>query len=101
VRLIITFPDGSVKPAIAADMNGRRVRAFVPGCDDAVEFQLTLGQWLTDDGQPVMIQFGAGDEEFHSLVRHTAEGYDSPSDALQVYLLSLMSPAVAACERVN
>ena len=101
MRLIITFPDGSVKPAIAADMNGRRVRAFVPGCDDVVAFKLTLGQWFDEDGQAVAIQFGSTDEEFHSLVRHTAEGCDSPSDALQVHLLSLVSSAAAPFERVN
>jgi hypothetical protein len=49
----------------------------------------------------VAIQFGASDEEFHSLVRATAESYDSPSDALPAYLLSLMSPAAAPRERLN
>jgi hypothetical protein len=101
MRLIITFSDGSVKPAIAAAMSGSRVRAFVPGCDDVAEFNLTSGRWVADDGQEVLIQFGAGDQEFHTLVRTTAESYDSPSDAFEVYLLSLMSPTSAECGRVN
>ncbi len=102
--MIIAFQDGSIKPAFAAYMDARRVRAFVPGCDDVVEFNLEGDCWLDEDGRAATIRFGVPDDEFHSLVWNSAQGCDSPSDALQVYLLSLISPAAAAasaCERVH
>ncbi len=101
VRLIVTFSDGSVKPAFAPIINGRFVRAFVPGCEDAVEFKWTRGRWLDEGGHKVAIQFDVAHDEFHSLLWNLVESGDPSSNDLQFHLMSLFPSTGLACGRVN
>ena len=73
MRLIVRHPDGSIQAAIMVATIGARMRAFVPGCDDAVEFRLADGRWLAENGQAVEIRFDAADDEFDSLAQYAAD----------------------------
>jgi len=101
MRLIIHYPDGSSQPAIIMATIGARMRASVPGCDDAVESRLADGRWLAANGDVVKMQFDVADREFQTLVQDTAEACNDRSDALEVYLWSICVPQTPSVVRVN
>ena len=57
MRILIRYSDSTVQAAILLATIGSRVRAAVPGCDDAVEFTWTSQRWLAENGQAVEIEF--------------------------------------------
>ena len=57
MRILIRYSDSTVQAAILLSTIGSRVRAAVPGCDDAVEFTWTSQRWLAENGQAVEIEF--------------------------------------------
>jgi hypothetical protein len=59
MRILIRYSDSTVQAAILLAMIGSRVRAAVPGCDDAVEFTRTSERWSAEDGRAVEIEFDA------------------------------------------
>ena len=57
MRILIRYSDMTVQGAMLLAAIGPRVRAAVPGCDDALEFTRTGEQWLAEDGRAVEIEF--------------------------------------------
>ena len=47
----IQFADGNLHDACVLTLSGQVMRAALKGYDDAVEFQLTDGVWLSEDGR--------------------------------------------------
>jgi hypothetical protein len=92
MRLIIEYPDGSLRPAMIMAMMGDRMRASLPGCEDAVEFRLADGRWLAENGDVVRPYFKVSDSQFQAVVQHTAEACDDRADALEVHLWSICVP---------
>ncbi len=72
MRLAVRFADASVQLAIMLATIGNRVRAAVPGRDDAVEFRLKDGQWFDEAGNLVTIEFDLPDKAFAWLVQDSA-----------------------------
>ncbi len=101
MRLIIQCPDGSLRPTIIIAMIGTRMRASVPGCDDALEFRLDDGRWLAENGEVVEMQFEVADHKFQALVQDTATACDDQSDKLEVYLWAACVPLLPSLVRVN
>ena len=62
MRMVIRYSDSTVQAAILLATFGDRVRAAVPGSDDAVEFTRASGRWLAEDGRAVEIEFDAAAE---------------------------------------
>ena len=60
--MVIRYSDSTVQGAILLASIGSRVRAAVPGFDDAVEFTWTGERWLAEDGRAVRIEFDAAAE---------------------------------------
>jgi len=56
---------------------GTIVRVAIPGCDDSVEFSYRGGQWLSEEGEPVEIEFpGLENDDFVSAWNdRPSEGY--------------------------
>ncbi len=101
MRLALRFADGSLRPAIMLITIGARMRASLPGCDDAMEFRFEDGQWFGETGNLVDIEFDVPDQEFAALVQGSAAACDDRSDALGVYLWSLCCPPRSSTLRVN
>ena len=59
--MLIRYSDSTVQAAILLAAIGSRVRAAVPGSDDAVEFTWTSERWLAENGQAVEIEFDAAE----------------------------------------
>jgi hypothetical protein len=59
MRMVIRYSDSTEQAAILLATIGSRVRAAVPGFDDAVEFTWTGERWLAEDGRAVEIELGA------------------------------------------
>jgi hypothetical protein len=62
MRILIRYSDNTAQAAMLLATIGSRVRAAVPGCDDAVEFTRTGERWLGEDGRPVDIEFDAAED---------------------------------------
>jgi hypothetical protein len=62
MRMVIRYSDSTVQAAILLATIGDRVRAAVPGSDDAVEFTRASERWLAEDGRAVEIEFDAAAE---------------------------------------
>jgi hypothetical protein len=62
MRILIRYSDATVQAAMLLATIGPRVRAAVPGCDDALEFTRTGELWSAEDGRAAEIEFDvAGD----------------------------------------
>jgi hypothetical protein len=101
MRVIIAYPDGSLRPGRITVITGSQLRASALGCDDAVEFRLAGGRWLAENGDAIEIYLNVPDHEFQALVRHTAGGGAGSSDALEVYLWSIYVPDSRPSVRVD
>ncbi len=53
----ITYPNGQVLNAIVLSHDEHEVRASAPGYDDVLAFTCFHGLWISDDGEPVTIEF--------------------------------------------
>ena len=65
MRMLIRRLDRSVRPAMLLSTAQNRIRAAVPGCDDAREFQWANGEWLSESGEAVRIDFDPAAEDFN------------------------------------
>jgi hypothetical protein len=61
MRILIRYSDRTVQAAILLATIGSRVRAAVPGAEDAVEFTWTNQRWLAENGRAVEIEFDAAE----------------------------------------
>jgi hypothetical protein len=53
----ITYPNGTVLEAIVLSHEEEEIRAIAAGCSDALVFTRIHGQWISEEIEPVEIQF--------------------------------------------
>src|SRR5674476_1259454 len=54
----ITYPDGTVLEAIVLAHEENEIRAIATGCDDVLAFTRIHGTWISEEIEPVTIEFG-------------------------------------------
>ena len=57
VHMILTYADGSKMEAVLLARNENKIRVAIAGSDDLVELTDIHGTWVTDDCEPVHVQF--------------------------------------------
>lgn len=55
--MIITYPRGNVINAIVLSQEDHEIRATAAGCEDVLVFTRVRGAWLSEDLEPVTLQF--------------------------------------------
>ena len=55
--MVIRYSDGSFIDGVIHRLEGGTLRAAVTGLDDAVEFRLIRGEWVSDSGNAVTFEF--------------------------------------------
>jgi hypothetical protein len=53
----ITYLDGTVLEAIVLSHEGNEIRAMAAGCDDVLAFTSIHGTWISEEIEPVAIEF--------------------------------------------
>jgi hypothetical protein len=53
----ITYPDGTVLEAIVLSHEETEIRAIAAGCDDVLAFTRIHGTWISEEIEPVSIEF--------------------------------------------
>jgi hypothetical protein len=56
-QMTITYPDGAVLAALLLLRGNATLRAAVPGHNDMSVFTLSKGQWISERGEAVKIEF--------------------------------------------
>jgi hypothetical protein len=56
-RETITYPNGTVLKAIVLSHEEHEIRAIAPGCDDALAFSCIRGTRISEEFEPVTIEF--------------------------------------------
>jgi len=55
--MVLTYTDGSRKEAVLLARMGNRIRVAIPGSDDPLEITDVRGTWVTEDCEPVRVEF--------------------------------------------
>ena len=55
--MILIYADGSRTEAILLARSENKFRVAIPGCDDPVEFTDVHGTWVSEDCEPVRVEF--------------------------------------------
>jgi hypothetical protein len=55
--MVITYTDGSRIEAVLLARTENRIRVAIPGSDDPLELTDVHGTWVTEDCEPVRVQF--------------------------------------------
>jgi hypothetical protein len=55
--MILIYADGKRTEAILLARSENRLRVAIPGCDDPVEFTDVHGTWVSEDCEPVRVEF--------------------------------------------
>ena len=55
--MTITYPNGTVVEAILLSHEGDEIRAAAPGCNDVVLFTRIHSTWVSEDLEPVAIEY--------------------------------------------
>jgi hypothetical protein len=55
--MILTFADGRRSEAILLARTENKIRVAIPGSDDPLEFTDVHGTWVSEDCEPVRVQF--------------------------------------------
>ena len=53
----ITYSNGAVLRAIVLSHEEHEIRAIAPGCDDVLSFTCIHGTWISEEIEPVTIEF--------------------------------------------
>jgi hypothetical protein len=53
----ITYPDGTALEAIVLSHEENEIRAIAAGCDDVLAFTRIHGTWISEEIEPVAIEF--------------------------------------------
>ncbi len=56
-QMVLIYADGSRKEAFLLARTENRIRVAVPGCDDPMELTDIRGTWVTEDCEPVRVEF--------------------------------------------
>ena len=55
--MTITYPNGTALNAVVLSREDEEIRAIAPGCDDVLAFTRIRGTWVSEELEPVTIQF--------------------------------------------
>jgi hypothetical protein len=56
--MTITYPNGTILPAVVLSRGEEEIRAIAPGCEDVLVFTRIRGMWFSEELEPVTIEFG-------------------------------------------
>lgn len=57
VTVTITYPNGTVLKAVVLSHDEHEIRAIAAGCDDVLAFTRIHGTWISEEIEPVAIEF--------------------------------------------
>jgi hypothetical protein len=60
IQMTIRYSDGHVSQAVLLSRTEHSLRVALPGADDAAEFRETNGNWSSEDGAVVEVDFSFG-----------------------------------------
>jgi hypothetical protein len=92
--MTITYPNGTVLTAIVLSRDEEAIRAIAPGCDDVLAFTRIRGAWVSEELEPVTIQF-----EYQAAAGAPAEYSDDDYICPKELAASLIQTLLGACER--
>jgi hypothetical protein len=55
--MFLTYADGSRTEAFLLARSESKIRVAIPGCDDPMEFTDVHGTWVSEDCEPVRVEF--------------------------------------------
>ena len=92
--MTITYPNGTALNAVVLSREDEEIRAIAPGCDDVLAFTRIRGTWVSEELEPVTIQF-----ECQSATGAPAEYSDDDYICPKELAASLIESLLGACER--
>jgi len=92
--MTITYPNGTVVTAIVLSRDEEEIRAIAPGCDDVLAFTRIRGAWVSDELEPVTIQF-----EYQNTAGAPAEYSDDDYICPKELAASLIQTLLGAYEQ--
>jgi hypothetical protein len=92
--MTITYPNGTVLNAVVLSREEEEIRAIAPGCDDVLAFTRIRGTWVSEELEPVTIQF-----EYQTTAGAPAEYSDDDYVCPKELAASLIETLLGACER--
>jgi hypothetical protein len=55
--MFLTYADGSRTEAVLLARSDNKIRVAIPGCDDHMELTQIHGTWVSEDCEPVRLEF--------------------------------------------
>jgi hypothetical protein len=92
--MTITYANGTVLTAIVLSRDEEKIRAIAPGCDDVLAFTRIRGAWVSEELEPVTIQF-----EYQSAAGAPAEYSEDDYICPKELAASLIQTLLGAYER--
>ena len=92
--MTITYPNGTALKAVVLSREEEEIRAIAPGCDDVLAFTRIRGTWVSEELEPVTIQF-----EYQTAAGAPAEYSDDDYICPKELAASLIQTLLGACER--
>jgi hypothetical protein len=91
--MTITYPNGTVLPAVVLSRGEQEIRAIAPGYDDVLAFTRIRGTWVSEDLEPVTIEFER--QTAGAPPAYSDDDYICPKELAA----SLIQTLLGACER--
>ena len=92
--MTITYPNGTVLTAIVLSRDEEEIRAIAAGCDDVLAFKRIRGAWVSEELEPVAIQF-----EYQVSAETPAEYSEDDYICPRELAANLIQTLLGACER--
>jgi hypothetical protein len=91
--MTINYPNGTVLPAVVLSRGEEEIRAIAPDCEDVLVFTRIRGMWVSEELEPVTIEFGR--QAAATPVEYSDDDYICPKELAA----SLIQSLLGACER--
>jgi hypothetical protein len=91
--MTITYPNGTVLPAVVLSNGEDEIRAIAPDCEDVLVFTRIRGMWVSEELEPVAIEFGRKADA--APAAYSDDDYICPKELAA----SLIQSLLGACER--
>jgi hypothetical protein len=91
--MIITYPNGAVLKAVVLSRAEDEIRAIAPGCDDVLAFMRIRSTWVSEELEPVTIEFEC--QTVGEPAEYSEDDYICPKELAA----SLIQTLLGACER--
>ena len=91
--MTISYPNGTVLPAVVLSRDEEEIRAIAPDCDDVLVFKRIRGMWVSEELEPVTIEFGC--QTSAAPAAYSDDDYICPKELAA----SLIQSLLGACER--